>query len=349
MENKFVPGQVVWELTLKCNLRCIHCGSSAGKPRPNELTHEEGMKVIEDLKKIDTQEVCFMGGEPFLRNDWYELGKRVKDLDMRLLFISNGFCVNEQIIEKLKELDPYAVAVSLDGGTAKTHDYIRGREGSFEKVRKYISMARKADLPVSVVTTVSKINYSEMPIIRDYILGLDHVAWQIQVGAPEGRFSKDYALSKEEFYALGLFIAEMQDKHSTEDLPVIGAHCFGYYSNNIPCLGLYPQWRGCQAGLSILSIKSNGDVLGCLSTQNYSIEGNVRERSIIDIWNDPQSFKYNRQFKKEQLGDNCNDCEFSMVCKGGCMGMSISFTGKPYNDCYCFKKIEEKIEKDKKK
>jgi len=341
MKNKYIPWQVVWELTLKCNLNCLHCGSSAGKPRENELTYEEGIRLIEDLKKIDAKEVCFMGGEPFLRTDWYDLGKKVKDLDMDLLFISNGFCVNQKIIDKLVTLNPYAVAVSLDGGTAKTHDYIRGRKGSFKKVKEYISMAKSADLPVSVITTVSKINYHEMSILRDYILGLDHVAWQIQMAAPEGRFSRDFALSKEEFYELGLFIAEMQDKYSKEELPVIGAHCFGYYSNNIPCLGLYPEWRGCQAGLSILSIKSNGDVLGCLSTQNYSIEGNVREKSIVDIWNDPESFRYNRKFKIDQLGENCKDCEHNLVCKGGCMGMSISFTGKPYNDPYCFKRIEE--------
>lgn len=341
MKNKYIPWQVVWELTLKCNLNCLHCGSNAGKPRENELTHEEGIRLIEDLKKIDAKEVCFMGGEPFLRTDWYDLGKKVRDLDMELLFISNGFCVNKKIIDKLVTLDPYAVSVSLDGGTAKTHDYIRGRKGSFEKVRKYISMAKAADLPVSVVTTVSKINYNEMPIIRDYILGLDHVAWQIQMAAPEGRFSREFALSKEEFYALGLFISEMQNKYSKEELPVIGAHCFGYYSNKIPCLGLYPEWRGCQAGISILSVKSNGDVLGCLSTQNYSIEGNVRKRSIVDIWNDPESFKYNRKFKIDQLGENCKDCKYNLVCKGGCMGMSISFTGKPYNDPYCFKRIEE--------
>jgi radical SAM protein with 4Fe4S-binding SPASM domain len=345
MEQKYIPGQVVWELTLKCNLNCIHCGSNAGKSRSNELTNSEGMTLIEDLHSIGSQEVCFMGGEPFLRKDWFELGKKVRDTGMELLFISNGFNVNNNIISKLVKLQPHAVGVSLDGGTAKTHDYIRGRKGSFDKVKEYIYLAKKANLPVSVVTTVSKINFSELPLIRDYLLKQDHVAWQIQMAAPEGRFSVDYALSKEEYYAVGLFIANLRNTYSSEELPVIGAHCFGYYSNKIPSLGLYSNWIGCQAGITILSIRSNGDVTGCLSQQNYYNEGNIREKSIIEIWNDPNAFAYNRKFTADMLGENCKTCRYGAMCKGGCLGNSLTFTGKPYNDPYCFYKIEQELDR----
>lgn len=339
-KTKYKPCQVVWETTLQCNLNCLHCGSTAGKARENELSTKEGIRLINDLAEINSREICFMGGEPFLRKDWYQLGKEVRNLGMEFIAISNGFNISKNIISKLIKLEPYVVSTSLDGATAKTHDYIRGKNGSFDKVLEYLSLARKADLPTTAITTVSKINIKELPAIKDILINR-FIAWQIQIATPHGRFSKDYALSKREFYEVGKFIASLQKEYSRKELPVIGAHCLGYHSKNIPCLGLYPEFRGCQAGITILSIRSNGDVTGCLATQDDYIEGNIRERSIVDIWNDPNAFAYNRKFKKENLGENCKDCKHGEVCKGGCMGMSIGFTGKPFNNSYCFYKIEK--------
>ncbi|UCD12946.1 MAG: radical SAM protein [Thermoplasmatales archaeon] len=340
--NIYTPSQVVWELTLQCNLKCIHCGSSAGNARPNELSPTEAVKLCKDLAEINSRQVCFMGGEPFLRKEWYRLGREVRDLGMELLVISNGFIVNEDIISKLVKLDPYGISVSLDGATPETHDHIRGVEGSFKKVMEFISLSRKADLPTAVITTVNKLNFKELPMIKKLLLG-KHIAWQIQTASPEGRFPKKLLLSKEEFYSLGLFIASMQTKYSSKELPVIGAHCCGYYSRYIPHVGLSSNWRGCQAGISILSVKSHGDVIGCLATPDKYIEGNIRDKSIIEIWNNPKSFPYNRRFQTINLGDNCRDCKYGETCKGGCMGMSIALTGIPHNDPYCYHKIEQKF------
>jgi radical SAM protein with 4Fe4S-binding SPASM domain len=261
---------------------------------------------------------------------------------MKLLIISNGYNISKDTISKLIKLDPYSVSTSLDGATAKTHDYIRGVNGSFKKVMEYISLSRDANLPTTVITTVSKLNIKELPDLRDFLLN-KQIAWQIQIAAPEGRFSESFALSKEEYYSVALFIASMKNKYSVKELPVVGAHCFGYHSQHLPDLGLYPGWNGCQAGISVLSIKSNGDVTGCLATPGALIAGNIRERSIIDIWNDPNAFAYNRKFKIEKLGENCKDCKFGETCKGGCMGMSYSFTNKPHNDPYCLYKIEPEL------
>jgi len=344
MPNKtsYIPYQVVWETTLDCNLNCLHCGSKAGKARSNELTHKEGIKLIQDLKKIDAREVCFMGGEPLLRKDWYELGKEVKKQGMEFLIISNAYDIDKEIIKKLVSLNPYAVSTSLDGGTAKTHDHIRGKQGSFNKVMEYLDLSTEAELPTTIITTVSKINIKELSLIKDIILNR-FIAWQIQVATPHGRFLKKFALTKKEFYELGEYIANLQKKYSKKELPLIGAHGLGYYSDHIPCLGLYPEFKGCQAGRTILSIRSNGDVLGCLAAQDEFIEGNLRKRSIIDIWNDPNSFSYTRKWKKEYLGENCKDCKHGEVCRGGCVGMSVGFDGKPFNNSYCFYKIENKL------
>jgi len=283
-----------------------------------------------------------MGGEPLIREDWFEVGKRVRELGMRLLIISNGYNINKDIINKLVELQPHSVSTSLDGGTAETHDGIRGIKGSFDKVIEYISLSKEADLPTTVITTVSRLNYKELPLIRDFLLD-KYIAWQIQVATPQGRFPRELALTKEEYYSVALFIASMQKKYKKGELPLIGAHCFGYHSTRFPCLGLYPVWNGCQAGITVLSIKSNGDVIGCLAEPNSRIEGNIRKRSIIDIWNDPNAFAHNRKFNVEDLGENCKGCKYGDTCRGGCSGLSVGFTGKPHNHPYCFYKLEQEL------
>ena len=334
------PGVIVWELTLKCNLNCLHCGSTAGKARGDELSTKEAIKLCKDFAELGAHEVCLMGGEPLIRKDWYEIAKEIRDLGMKLSIISNGYTVNDDIIAKFIKLEPHVVSTSLDGAVAKTHDSIRGVSGSFDRVMKYLELCRKADLPTSAITTVSKINFKELPGIKDLLFDR-FIAWQIQTASPIGRFPKDLVLSEEEFYALGLFIANLKQKYSSRQMPVIGAHCLGYYSNYIPELGILPEWQGCQAGISVLSIQSNGGVKGCLSTPDEYIEGNVRKRSIVDIWNDPNSFSYNRKFKKEDLGPNCKGCKYGENCKGGCMSMSTAYTGKPFNTPLCFYRIEQ--------
>jgi radical SAM protein with 4Fe4S-binding SPASM domain len=334
----------VWETTLACNLKCSHCGSAAGKPRPDELTTAEALKLVEDLAKLKTQDVCLMGGEPLIRKDWYEIGKKVKDLGMRLMIISNGYNIDKDIISKLVDLQPHAVSTSLDGGTAETHDKIRGTKGSFDKVMEYINLSKEAGLPTTAITTVSKLNIHELPMIRDFLLN-KFIAWQIQIATPAGRFPRELAVSKEEYYAVALFIASMQKKYTKGELPVIGAHCLGYYSSHFPSLGLYSKWPGCQAGLTVISIKSNGDIIGCLSEPNSRVEGNIRERSVVDIWNDPNAFSHNRRFDIKDLGENCKGCEYRQICRGGCTGLSVGFTGKPHNHPYCFYKIEQELSK----
>jgi len=341
-KQKYIPHQVIWEMTLHCNLRCLHCGSSAGKPRQNELTTTEAIQLCQDLKEINTQEVCLIGGEPFLRKDFYTIAKKIKKLNMKLLIISNGYSINKKIISQLKQLKPHAIALSLDGSTAKTHDFIRRRKGSFHKIVECLTLMKEANLPITIITTVNKLNIRELPLIWNLISN-KQIAWQIQVATPEGRFTKKHALSKEEYYSVALFIASLKKKYPTTELPVIGAHCFGYHSTHLPCLGLFHEWGGCQAGLSILSIKSNGDVIGCLSAPHTLIEGNIREKSIAQIWNDSEAFAYNRAFKTTDLGPHCKGCRFGETCKGGCMGMSVGFTSLLHNHPYCFHRIEPEL------
>jgi radical SAM protein with 4Fe4S-binding SPASM domain len=334
----------VWEFTRACNLNCVHCGSSAGKKREDELSTPEALKLCVDLKEAGCRGVALMGGEPFLREDFWSVAAKIKELGMELSVITNGTVFSGGIFEKLKALKPRAVAVSVDASSAELHDRIRGVPGAYEKSWTFINRALEESLPVSVITTVHKLNLKELPAIRDRLKGRG-IAWQVQTAGAEGRrFSKDLLLDEEEFYSVGIFVEACRRTYSVEELPVIGAHDLGYNSGILKNISLYEKWEGCQAGVSVLGIRSNGEVMGCLAMNDEGfMEGNIRGRSVSEIWNDPEAFSYTRRFKASDAGPNCSGCGHIEACKGGCNEMSLMKSRALHNDPYCFYKLERRL------
>lgn len=337
------PACAVWELTLACNLKCLHCGSTAGGRREAELSTGEALALCDDLKRAGCLGVALMGGEPLLRKDFFSIARRVRELGMELSVITNGTLHSEEIFRGLKDLTPRAVAVSLDAASPELHDRIRGVPGSFDKSRAFIERCLGDGLPVSVITTVHRLNISELAPLRDLLKGRG-IAWQIQTaGAEGGRFTREFLLDREQFYAVGLFVEACRREFPAGELPVIGAHDLGYHSLLLRNVSLYERWEGCPAGISVAGIRSDGGVMGCLAINDRRfVEGSVREKSFREIWNSPGSFAYSRNFREEQTGTNCSGCEHAGSCRGGCSEMSLMKTGRLHNDPYCFLAIEKR-------
>ncbi len=343
LRKKWALTTAIYELTLRCTMRCIHCGSAAGEERTEELTTETWNRITRDLAGMDCHAIALIGGEPFLNEDWFTIAKIIKDSSMEVSLVTNGWLLTDTVISQLRALEPYSIAVSIDGGDASTHDDIRRQPGSFERCRIALERLTNAGIPTTVVTTVHKRNIHELPLLRD-ILAFKGIAWQLQLAAPFGRFPRELALSKEEFYATALFIASTRKQYSVKELPIIGAHCFGYNSRVLPNINLIPIWRGCQAGISVVGIQSDGGVKGCLSLPDEYVEGNVSTRSIKEIWDDVTAFSYNRHFSLQELTNECIGCSFGRHCKGGCLSVSTAMTGRPHGDPYCLSAIEKQLE-----
>ncbi|MBU0497398.1 MAG: radical SAM protein [Candidatus Thermoplasmatota archaeon] len=321
-------------------MRCIHCGSSAGDYRKQELSTKEWNDLCTDVSSLGCQLITFLGGEPFIRRDWFDIATHVKDLGMNVSIITNGFLINEKLIDQLRKIDPYTIAISIDGATDVTHDTIRNHPGSLEKCKQAFDQLNKVNIPTTAVTTVHKMNLKELPQLREYLLNRN-IAWQIQIADTMGRFPKELHLSPKEFYSVGLFIASSRSKYSFDELPITGAHCIGYNSKVLPPTQMSPKWTGCQAGTAALAIQSDGGIKGCLSLSDEYKEGSIKNHSIINIWNDTTTFSYNRQFLKEDLKGDCYNCKYGKSCKGGCLGVSIAETGDLHHDPYCFYLFEK--------
>jgi len=193
-KSKYIPVSVAWELTLACNMNCMHCGSSAGKADEKELTTKESLDLVDQLKELNCEIISLTGGEPLLRPDFFEISKKIKDLGFDLSILSNGLLLDEDIITKLRKLNLYGISISIDGGKPETHDSIRRVKGLFDKCISDLEKLRDANIPATVITTVHKGNIQELPLLREKLLDRAK-AWQIQIAAPLGRFPKNLILS----------------------------------------------------------------------------------------------------------------------------------------------------------
>lgn len=336
------------EITLRCNFRCIHCGSYAGKLRKDELSKQEIFKVIDDLKTIGCRQITLMGGELFLREDWYEIAQYVNSNAFDLVLISNGwFLTDPKRVKKIAELNPYTVVLSLDGGES-VHDKIRGVPSSFKHVMESIVLLQEARIPLGVITTINKLNVNELRKIKKLLyslLGEGEIRWQIQTAGYGRALTENLLIDENDYLAICRFIdkAQSEKQYDPAKLLIKGADDIGYNQTCLsPFIAADHDWHGCKAGINVLGVQSNGNVKGCLSLSDDFIEANIREKSIVDIWNDKNSFSYSRKFKVEDLGENCVGCIFGEKCKGGCNDISFSRTGKIANAPFCLHRIEQR-------
>jgi radical SAM protein with 4Fe4S-binding SPASM domain len=335
------PFIVGWELTLECNLHCAHCGSTAGKPRYNELTLDEALDLCDQFPDLLVQEVDFTGGEPLLYKHWPKLASRIKKQGIPVKLLTNGVNFSQQTVSQIIDLGLDAIGFSLDG-LASTHDQLRGQKGLFQEVLAGIKMLRKANIPVTIITTINALNLKELPELLEILISEGIKYWQVQPLFPLGRGAENSRLhlSDEEYLAMGDFIVEKSASAHERGLEIMPSDSVGYFTERDK---RKPAWGGCPAGLYSCGITSNGKVKGCLSLPDELIEGDLRERTLWDIWFSLDSFPYTRRFTAGMEGVNCRDCERLEQCQGGCSAMSYSCTGQFHNNPMCFLGIEKKI------
>jgi radical SAM protein with 4Fe4S-binding SPASM domain len=144
-------------------------------------------------------------------------------------------------------------------------------------------------------------------------------------------------LSDDEYLALLDFIVEQKDILGNK---IVAADDMGYYTHFEQIFRPGGEWEGCHAGKRTLGITSNGNIMGCLSLQDPKfIEGNIRQRRLKEIWLDPNTFSYNRNFDAKNLKGYCKKCNHRLKCKAGCHNTAYSVTGSLYENNYCAYKI----------
>ncbi|MBR6007046.1 MAG: radical SAM protein [Clostridia bacterium] len=334
----------VWEITLACCFSCKYCGSRAGKARENELTTAECFSVADQLAALGCRRVSMIGGEVFMRPDWDRIVARLTGYGVRVAIITNGFLFRPEHIEKLKQVNIESVAVSLDG-TEEVHDKYR-QEGSFRRALGAIDTLTANGIPASVITTINSENALLLEEMYSVLKDRGIAAWQLQACSPMGNASNggiDYRFDPNAVIA---FV----ERHADAPFPLGIADNIGYFTEGEGSLrgnrSGKAVFTGCRAGLTGVGIDSVGNVRGCESMYDERFnEGNLREKSLREIWDDPDNFAYNRKFTPALLTGKCAECAMGKYCAGGCRSYNYFVHGKMYESPFCARNMKAAEEK----
>jgi radical SAM protein with 4Fe4S-binding SPASM domain len=253
--------------------------------------------------------------------------------------ITNGLLL-EKNVPRLVAAGIERIGISLDG-RPETHDFIRNHQGSYEKAMAAARAAREAGLVVGAVTHVSKANVEELDEMYALFEEVGLSYWQIQITFSLGRMKEhdDYSLPPERLPELAEFIRTKTAAGGA--LRVLPGDNLGYFCEP-PIRD--KVWKGCFAGRHLMGVDADGAIKGCLSLPREFVEGNIRERSLEEIWQDPDKFRYNRYFEESDLEGHCEGCDKARQCRAGCVVTAYSATGSRFDNPYCIHRVLNRSE-----
>jgi len=311
---------ISWNTTQACNISCIHCYRDAGAKRSDELTTEEGIKLLTEIARAGFKIMIFSGGEPLLRPDIYELISHARSLGLRPVLGSNGMLITPQVASKLKTAGLACAGISLDSKDKDRHDWFRGSEGAWDQTMLGLEACHSAGLPFQIHTTVMNWNQDEITAITDLAVELGAVAHHIFFLVPTGR-GKDIAetsLKTAEYEALLEAIISKQSQVPIELKPT----CAPQFMRIAKQRGLPQRFsKGCLAGTTYCVILPNGDIQPCPYLPLKV--GNVREKEFDIIWRESLLLD---ELRHAPLKGGCGRCGFGEIC-GGCRARAYYYSG----------------------
>jgi radical SAM protein with 4Fe4S-binding SPASM domain len=334
------PLYVVWELTLKCDHACLHCGSRAGKPRPGELSLEESLDVLDQLVALGTREITFIGGEAYLAPHWLDLVRAATDAGIHCTMTTGGRSLTPERARAAKEAGLVAVNVSIDG-LKPAHDRLRHLRGSFDSAMAALDHAAAAGLRINSNCQINQVNLPDLEDLAQLLVDKGVRNWQVQLTGPMGRAADaiEWLLQPWQMLELVPRLAAIADAHEEVGFQVQAANNLGYFGPHEHRIRARP-WGGCQAGRYVMGLESNGDLKGCPSLPSGPyVGGNVRKRTVADLYAD-QTVAFTEHRDQTELWGHCASCYYAADCMGGCSWTAHTLLGKRGNLPYCFHRAE---------
>lgn len=354
---EFAPKWIAWEITRRCNLRCVHCRSSSeteihGHP---DFPTAEAFRVIDDIVSYAKPVVVLSGGEPLAREDVFKIARYGTDKGLRMCLATNGTLVTDEVCGQIRDSGIRIVSLSLDGPDEKVHDDFRKQEGAFAGTVNAARLFKKNGIEFIINSSFTKRNQEDIPKVYALAKELGATAWYMFMIVPTGRGEEimNELITKEDYEKI---LDWHYDMEKEEDLMLVRPTCAPHYYRVI----LQKQKKegekfkrrtlkfstggakGCIAGQVICLIDVDGNVLPCSYFPKSA--GNIREKSFKEIWENSDLFRDMRDFKKYK--GKCGSCEYLHVC-GGCRARAYSIYGDYLEEepfcSYVPRKSQEKV------
>lgn len=350
---------VVWNMTRRCNLKCVHCYAQAKDEEfKNELSTEEGKALIDDLAAFGSPVMLFSGGEPTMRKDLPELAAYAREKGMRAVISTNGTLIDKELAKKLKEVGLSYVGISLDG-IRETNDKFRGMSGAFDAALRGLHNCQEEGIKVGLRFTINKQNVKDIPAIFDLLEkeNIPRICFYHLVYAGRGSKMVDEDLSLEESrQAVDLIMQrtkELHEKGFPAEVLTVDNHCDGPYiylkmlkenpERATEIFELLSMNQGNSSGIGIGCVSWDGSVHADQFWRHYSF-GNVRERPFSEIWTDlSDELMAGLKHRKPLIqanGDRCAKCKWFDVCNGNFRVRAEAVYGNVWADdpaCYLTK------------
>jgi 12,18-didecarboxysiroheme deacetylase len=344
---------VVWNMTRRCNLKCIHCYAHAkDSVDKNELTTVQGKELIDGLADFGVPVILFSGGEPLARKDLPELAGYAVEKGLRAVISTNGTLISAPMARTLKNIGLSYVGISLDG-MQEVNDRFRGIKGAFQSALKGIKNCQAAGIKVGLRFTINKFNVSEIPHIFKLIEEMDipRVCFYHLVYAGRGTDLVKEDLSHEATRSVvDLIINETQRLHAIgkpKEVLTVDNHADGPYlylrlrkedpQRAKKVLELLQWNEGNNSGRGIGCVGWDGEVYPDQFWRHCSL-GNVQTRPFSKIWTDLSNPLLQRlKDKKKHVKGRCATCRWLDICSGNFRVRAEATTGDvwaPDPACY---------------
>lgn len=334
---------IVWNITRSCNLKCMHCYAHAtDQTYEKELTHEQGLALIDDLAAFNVPVILFSGGEPLVRPDLVELASYAVEKGMRAVISTNGTLITKEKAKELKKVGLSYVGVSLDGMEA-VNDRFRGKKGAFRDALTGIKNCQEVGLKVGLRFTINRMNVDDVRhifgLLEEQLIPRACFYHLVYTGRGSDLVEQD--LDHEETRKVVDIIMDrtkdLHDRGISKEVLTVDNHADGPYlylrmlKEKNPraqeVLQLLKMNEGNNSGRGIGCVSWDGSVHADQFWRHYSF-GNVLERPFSEIWSDlsnPLMAKLKE--KKKYIKGRCAKCHWLDICAGNFRVRAEAVTG----------------------
>ncbi len=344
---------VIWNLTRSCNLKCRHCyTTSADRPFPGELSHEQAVSVLEDLKGFGIPALILSGGEPLSRFDFFDLAERAKSLGFRHLSLSTNGTRLAENIDRIADLAFDYVGISLDG-LGETNDWFRGVEGAFDAALAGVRACKARGVKVGLRFTITEDNAHFLPAMLDLCAaeGVDkfYLSHLVYAGRGDKHRGEDTEHARTRA-AMDLLIGRAWEAlQSGHPLEVVTGNndadavwFLNWVERNFSAAQLahvrahLEAWGGNSSGLGVANIDPQGKVHPDTYWSDYTV-GSVKTTPFSTLWTGDDAMLATLRQRPRPLKGRCGACAFKAVCGGNTRIRALQVTGDPWAEdpaCY---------------
>ena len=300
-----------FEITSKCNLNCMHCGSNC-TDSGQSLTVED---VERTLRTVENEKpmICLTGGEPMLHPLFFDIAGAVRDMGFFWGMTTNATLIDEESARKLREAGMSTVSVSLDG-MERAHDSLRRQNSAWRRALRGLKALQEAGFRPQVTTVVHRENFDDLEPLYELLCEMGITSWRPINIEPIGRACESGSLQllPEQFAELIAYIRDKRfDRNCNMEVTFGCSHYLGVENERM----VRDHYFLCGAGILTASVRSNGDICACLDIVNRQdlVQGNIRTDNFRDVW-------LNRfeAFRRDRTADcaKCVSCADRFICGG---------------------------------